>query len=125
MFRLTRQEFDDLKRQFGTSRSGHGGRRSCPLALTEHGAIMAANILKSRRAVQMSVFVVRAFLKMRETLLGTQELSKKLAALEKQLTGRLDSHETAIVNVLQKLMTILNPPPPLPLPSRPKIGFQH
>jgi hypothetical protein len=51
-----------------------------------------ANILSSPRAVQMSVFVIRAFVKMRETLLGTRELARKLAALEKQLTGRLDSH---------------------------------
>ena len=57
----------------------------------------------------MSVFVIRAFVKMRETLLGTRELAKKLATLEKQLTGRLDSHEAAIVHVLQDLMLILNP----------------
>jgi len=61
---------------------------------------------------------------MRETLLGTRELAKKLALLEKQLTGRLDSHEAAIVHVLQDLMQILNPPPPPPDPPRRKIGFQ-
>jgi hypothetical protein len=60
---------------------------------------------------------------MRETLLGTRELAKKLAALEKQLTGRLDTHEVAIVRVLQDLMQILNPPLPPPLPPKPKIGF--
>jgi hypothetical protein len=62
----------------------------------------------------MSVFVIRAFVKMRETLLGTRDLAKKLAALEKQLTGRLDAHEVAIVHVLQEVMQILNPPPPPP-----------
>ncbi len=71
----------------------------------------------------MSVFVIRAFIKMRETLLGTRDLAKKLAALEKQLTGRLDTHEVAIVHVLQELMQILNPPPEPPAPPRPKIGF--
>jgi hypothetical protein len=73
----------------------------------------------------MSVFVIRAFVKMRETLLGTRELAKKLAVLEKQLTGRLDSHEAAIVHVLQELMLILNPPPPPSAPPRPKIGFSQ
>jgi ORF6N domain len=96
-----------------------------PFAFTEHGALQAANILNSPRAVQMSVFVIRAFVKMRETLLGTRELAKKLAALEKQLTGRLDTHEVAIVHVLQDLMQILNPPPPPPLPPKPKIGFDQ
>jgi hypothetical protein len=73
----------------------------------------------------MSVFVIRAFVKMRETLLGTRELAKKLAALEKQLTGRLDSHEAAIVHVLQELMLILNPAPPPSAPLRSKIGFSQ
>jgi hypothetical protein len=85
---------------------------------------MAANILNSSRAVEMSVFVVRAFVKMRETLLGSRDLAKKLEELEKKLTGRLDSHEVAIVHVLQELMQILNPPPPLPDPPRRRIGFQ-
>jgi hypothetical protein len=84
---------------------------------------MAANVLNSPEAVQMSVFVIRAFVKMRETLLGTRELAKKLALLEKKLTGRLDSHEVAIIHVLQELMQILNPPPP-PDPPQRKIGFQ-
>ena len=97
--------------------------RYLPYAFTEHGALQAANILRSQRAVQMSVFVIRAFVKMRETLLGTRDLAKKLKALEKQLTGRLDSHEAAIVHVLQELMLILNPPPLPPAPPKPRIGF--
>lgn len=67
--------------------------------------------------------VIRAFVKMRETLLGTRELTNKLQELEKQLIGRLDTHEVAIVHVLQQVMKILNPPPPPPVPPRPKIGF--
>jgi hypothetical protein len=86
---------------------------------------MAANILSSPRAVQMSIFVVRAFAKMRETLLGTRELAKKLAALEKKLTSRLDVHEAAIVQVLQEIMQILNPPPLPPEPPRRRIGFHQ
>jgi hypothetical protein len=143
MFQLTRVEFDKLKSesasssqiamssgkqsaltsQFAMSKPGRGGRRSRPYAFTEHGAIQAANILRSPRAVQMSVFVIRAFVKMRGTLLGTRDLAKKLAALERQLTGRLDTHEAAIVHVLQEIMQILNPPPPPPAPPRRRIGF--
>jgi hypothetical protein len=110
--------------QIAILKKGRGQHRKYrPYAFTEHGALQAVNVLRSPRAVQMSVFVIRAFVRMRETLLGTRELAKKLAALEKQLTGRLDSHEAAIVHVLQELMLILNPPPPQPEPSRPKIGF--
>jgi len=71
----------------------------------------------------MSVFVIRAFVKMRETLLGTRELSKKLAVLEKQLTGRLDMQEAAIVHVLQRVMELIDPPALPPPPPKPLIGF--
>ena len=73
----------------------------------------------------MSVFVIRAFVKMRETLLGTRELAKKLAVLEKKLTSHLDVHEVAIVQVLQEIMQILNPPPSPPEPPRRRIGFHQ
>lgn len=113
-----------LRSQSATLKKGRGlHRKYRPWAFTEHGALQVANILNSARAVQMSVFVIRAFVKMRETLLGTRDLAKKLAALEKQLTCRLDSHEAAIVHVLQELMLILNPPPSPRAPPRPKIGF--
>ena len=95
-----------------------------PYAFTEYGALMAANILNSARAVQMSIFVVRAFAKMREALRGTPELARKLAALEKKLTARLDVHEAAIVQVLREVMQILNPPPE-PEPPRRRIGFDQ
>jgi len=99
-------------------------RKYLPWVFTEHGAIMAANVLNSRRAVQMSVYVVRAFLKMREALRGTPELARKLAELEKKLTARLDVHEAAIVQVLQQVMQILNPPPEAEPPRR-RIGFHQ
>ena len=70
--------------------SSHGGRRKLPYAFTENGAIMAANVLNSPEAVRMSVFVVRAFVQMRDLLGGTKELAQQLAALEKKLTARLD-----------------------------------
>ncbi len=71
---------------------------------------MAANVLNTPRAVQMSVFVVRAFITMRKTLSTSKELLDKLRALEKKLTKRLDSHEGAIVGVLQRLMDLIDPP---------------
>src|SRR2546430_4670081 len=136
MFQLSRAEFVSLTSQIAISKpenssqnamskTGRGGRRTLPYAFTEHGALQAANVLRSPRAVQMSVFVIRAFVKMRETLLGTRELAKKLAALEKKLTSRLDVHEAAIVQVIQELMQILNPPPPPPEPPRRRIGFHQ
>jgi hypothetical protein len=138
MFRLTQEEAkglqasrsqsvtssrpkDLLRSQFVTSNQ-RGGPRYLPYAFTEYGALMAANILNSARAVQMSIFVVRAFAKMREALRGTPELARKLATLEKKLTARLDVHEAAIVEVLRELMQILNPPP-MPEPQRKQIGF--
>jgi len=124
MFQLSSQEAEDLRYQFGTLKSGRGQHRKyLPHAFTEFGALMAANVLNSSQAVRMSVFVIRAFVKMRETLHGTPELARKLAALEKKLTGRLDSHEAAIVRVLQELMLILNPPSAAPPPPKPRIGF--
>jgi len=83
---------------------------------------MAANILNSPDAVRMSIFVVRAFIKMRELLGGTKELARQLADLEKKLTARLDGHEIAIVEVLRRVIDILDPPP-FPEPPRRQIGF--
>jgi hypothetical protein len=124
MFQLTAEENASLRSQFAILETGRGRHRKYrPYAFTEYGALMAANILKSPRAVQMSIFVVRAFAKMRETLLASPDLAKKLALLEKKLTGRLDVHEAAIVKVLQDLMQILNPPPLPPDPPQRKIGF--
>jgi len=123
-FQLTREEFADLKSQFATSSLGHGGKRKLPWAFTEHGAIMAANVLNSPRAAQMSVFVVRAFIKMRAALSDTRELARKLAALEKELKERLGVHEAAIVTILQRVMDIIDPPALPEPPPKKGIGFQ-
>jgi hypothetical protein len=124
MFRLTADEADSLRSQIATLKSGRGKHpKYLPYAFTENGAIMAANVLNSPEAVRMSVFVVRAFVKMRELLGGTKELARQLADLERKLTSRLDVHEIAIVEVLQRIMTILDPPPPPPEPPRRQIGF--
>jgi len=141
MFRLTQKEAkalqasrsqtvtsfrptDPLRSQAVTSNQ-RGGPRYLPYAFTEYGALMAANILNSARAVQMSIFVVRAFAKMREALRGTPELARKLADLEKKLTARLDVHEAAIVQVLREVMQILNPPPEPEPPAQRRIGFHE
>jgi len=121
-FRLTRQELADLISQNAISSSGHGGVRKLPWAFTEHGAVMAANVLRSERAVQMSVFVVRAFVRMRQILGTHRELAAKLADLEKKLTVRLDTHEAAIVEVLRQIKRLLNPPEK-PEPPRRRIDF--
>ena len=70
----------------------------------------------------MSVFVVRGFIKMRGLLTDTRELAKKLAAMEKELTARLDSHETAITEFMRRIMLLLDPPP-APEPPRKELGF--
>ena len=126
LFRLTEQETDSLRSQFATLKTGRGQHRKyLPFAFTEHGAVMAANVLNSPQAVQMSVFVVRAFLKMRTLLADTKGLAQKLAAMETELKGRLDTHESAIVDVLQRIMLLLDPPPspPTPEPKRREMGF--
>ena len=86
MFTLTEQEVSHLRSQFATSNatsSGRGGRRYLPLAFTEHGAVMAASVLNSARAVEMSVFVVRAFVRLKALMASNAKLARKLDALEK------------------------------------------
>ena len=89
----------------------NGGRniKYLPYAFTEHGAIMAATVLNSPHAVQLSVFVVRAFVRMRGLLGDTRELARRLAALEKEIKGRLGVHESAIVIILQRIMDLIDP----------------
>jgi hypothetical protein len=92
-----------------------------PRAFTEHGAIMAANVLNSPKAVQMSVFVVRAFVRLRGYLEANKALAEKLAELERKLTSRLDVHEGAILHILSEIKKLTAPPPPEP--KRRRIGF--
>ncbi|GDY19062.1 hypothetical protein LBMAG56_04070 [Verrucomicrobiota bacterium] len=135
MFQLTAQEWSDLKSQFVTSSleptqkegvapnwsqvvtSSHGGRRKLPHAFTEHGAIMAATILNSPEAVAMSVFVVRAFMQMREQLVANAAILKRLAEIDKSLL----EHDSALRTIWAKLQPLLAPPPEPP-PRRIK-GF--
>ena len=124
LFQLTIEEAETLmpmRSQIATAYKRNV--RFLPYAFTENGAIMAANVLNSPEAVRMSVFVVRAFVKMRDLLGGTKELARQLADLEKKLTARLDVHESVIVDVLRRVMEILDPPPLPPEPPRRRIGF--
>jgi predicted amino acid-binding ACT domain protein len=131
VFQLTRQEAEALRCQIGTSNvrsqfvtsKGRGGRRYLPYAFTEHGAVMAANVLNSEQAVAMSMFVVRAFIRLREVLAGSRELAKKLTDLERKLTARLDVHEEAILQLFAEIRNLLSPPPPQPEPKKRRIGF--
>ena len=123
MFRLNRDEFNRLMLQIATSKTGRGGPRKLPYAFTEHGAVMVANVLNSGRAVAMSVYVVRAFVKLREVLSSSSELAKKLDELERKLAGRLDVHEKAIIQLFTQIKGLLKPPPPQPAAKRRKIGF--
>jgi hypothetical protein len=122
-FQLTSGEWENLRSQIATS--SYGGRRYRPWVFTEHGAVMAANVLKTDAAIQMSVFVVRAFIKMRQALTDTAILAAKLGRLEKEITTRLDSHEKAIVELMQQFFTIINPDSGENCPSEEKreIGF--
>jgi hypothetical protein len=94
-----------------------------PYAFTEHGAIMAAAVLNSPRAIQVSIYVVEAFVRLRGLLSSNRELVRKLAELEKELKERLDVHESAIVDILRRIMDIIDAPA-LPEPPRKRIGFQ-
>ena len=122
MFQLTRDEAASLTSQFAMSKSGRGGRRTLPYAFTEHGTVMAANILRSANAIQMSVFVVRAFVRMRQMLVEQRGLARKLAELEEELTARLDVHETAINEIFGQIKRLLSSPPEPELPKK-RIGF--
>jgi hypothetical protein len=135
MFQLTAPELDNLKSQIATSSletpqkqgiapnwsqiatASHGGRRKLPFAFTEHGAIMAATVLYSPEAVKMSIFVVRAFMQMREQLAANAVILKRLAEIDKSLL----EHDTALRAIWSKLQPLLAPPPD---PPRRRIGFK-
>lgn len=110
-----------MKSQFATSSSpGHGGRRKLPLAFTEHGAIMAATVLSSPRAVEVSVYVVRAFVQLRELSLNHRDLAKRLDALEQRTESLTMQHDSfsrdtriqlkQVFDALRDLMTPSDPP---------------
>ena len=125
MFQLTNQEVAILRSQCATSSSdarslAWGGRRYTPHAFTEHGAIMAAMVLNSPRATEVSVYVVRAFVELRDTLIAHKELAKRLDELESRLERKLTTHDQAIAGILDAIRQLMLPPEPA---KKRSIGF--
>jgi phage regulator Rha-like protein len=116
IFQLTVQETELLRSQIATSKKGRGGRRYAPFAFTEHGAIMLASVLNTQRATEVSVFVVRAFIRLREMLATHKELAHKLAELERKLV----THDEAIRSLMNAIRQLMTPP----VQKRRPIGFR-
>ncbi|MGA8492682.1 MAG: ORF6N domain-containing protein [Terriglobales bacterium] len=116
MFQLSPSEHRNLRSQIATSSLQHGGRRHPPFAFTEHGAVMAATVLNSKRAIKMSVFVVRAFVRLRELLNTNQKVASKLVELERRLRG----HDAVIHDIIDAIHALMDPP----RRKRRRIGFQ-
>jgi hypothetical protein len=122
MFQLSTPEAEALRSQIATSNASpqkRGGRRYLPYAFTEHGAIMAAMVLNSPRAVEMSVYVVRAFVQLRELLASNKELAGRFVQLETRLDKKLTTHDEAIATILSAIRQLMHPP----VPKRRPIGF--
>lgn len=102
--------------QFATSSSRHRGAAYRPWAFTEHGALMAANILRSERAVQMSIYVIRAFVRLREQIAANAAILKRLAEIDKTLL----QHDASLRDIYHKLLPLLQPQPE---PAKRRIGF--
>jgi hypothetical protein len=129
LFRLTAQELTGLMSQIATSKNRtdpRGGTRKPPFAFTEHGALMAANVLRSRRAIEVSVFVIRAFVRLREAFSSHKEFARKLDELERKTAALALRHDEFAANtrsqfreVIDALRRLMSTPEP---PRRP-IGF--
>ena len=120
IFRLTKTETVALNRsQNATGSQKHRDPRFAPYAFTEHGAIMTATILSSPRAIEMSVYVVRAFVQLREMLASNRELARRFAQLETRLDKKLTIHDEAIAAILAAIRQLMHPP----VPKRRPIGF--
>ena len=117
MFRLSAKELDAWRSQFVMSNPGAKmGLRRAPFAFTEHGALMAATVLNSPRAVETSLYVVRAFVRLRQFLASHKDLARRLEEHEKKLA----SHDQAIAGLVNTIRQLMAPPEP---PKRRPIGF--
>jgi hypothetical protein len=117
LFQLTAEDHAALTSQIAMSKPGRGGRRTRPYAFTEHGALQVANVLNSSKAEAMSIYVIRAFIRMREELSANQAVSKRLAEIERTLL----THDAALRDLYQKIRPLLLPPPDQP---KRRIGFR-
>ena len=121
MFQLTPDEWEALRSQFATLKTGRGQHRKyLPTVFTEHGAIMAASVLSSPRAVEVSVYVVRAFVQLREFLASNKELARQLRALEQRIERKFATHDQAIAGIIDTIRQLMAPPPPA---KKRRIGF--
>jgi len=116
MFQLTPEEPANLKFQIGTSSSTHGGRRKPVSAFTEQGVAMLSSVLHSQRAVQVNIAIMRAFVRLRETLSLHKELAHKLAELER----KIENHDESIHTLFEAIRQLMTPPAE---PPRKEIGF--
>ncbi len=120
MFQLTAEEAAALRSQSATLENGRGQHRKyLPLAFTEHGAIMAATVLSSSRAIEMTIHVVRAFVHLRQLLTSNRELARRFAQLETRLNKKLTEHDEAITAILSAIRALMS----YPQPRRRGIGF--
>lgn len=120
MFRLSAKELENWRSQFVMSNPGAKmGLRRAPYAFTEHGALMAASVLNTPRAVEVSVYVVRAFVRLRQVLAANKELARKLNALERKVS----SHDQAISGLVDTIRQLMSPAEPPVTPKRGRIGF--
>ncbi len=115
MFRLSVEEVERLKCQIGISKPGRGGRRAAPFAFTEQGVAMLSSVLNSERAVKVNIAIMRAFVKLRETLETNRELAQRFSELE-QRVGKHDDEIAAIIEAIRQLVA------PARKPAR-EIGF--
>jgi len=112
MFQLTGDEAAGLRFHFETSKSGRGGRRYRPYAFTEQGVAMLSSVLRSLRAVQVNIAIMRTFVRLREMLLSHADLARKLAALENKYAAQFK----VVFDAIRELMQPSTPP-------RREIGF--
>ncbi len=114
-FLLEEQDFAILRSQFATSSfadAAHGGRRHLPRVFTDHGAIMAAMLLNSPRAIQLSVYVIRAFVKMRQTLASNAAMAKRLEALERSVAALDQDTRKQFDQVYEAILGLMGPARP-------------
>ena len=119
-FLLSVEEWDVLRSQFATLKTRQGQHRKyLPYVFTEHGALMAAGVLNSDRAIEVSIYVVRAFVAMREAVADTRQLATRLDELERRIERRFAGQDHVISEILAAIKALMNPP----VPSQRPIGF--
>ena len=119
MFQLTKEESVALRFQSETSKSARGGRRYLPYVFTEQGIAMLSSVLKSEKAIQVNIAIIRTFTRLREILASNEALAHKLAAIEQ----KIEKHDANIQNIFNVIKEIIDPPAPPPPKPKDPIGF--